>query len=772
MEIADLIKKEMINEKNDIIKNKINSKQHRQLIQKILSEKDYNDEYFSYIINGYNDFTENKFLMKNNKIYFEDFFKQDDVNEHGYLKSFENFNDTVQKSILRNKAKKLEKRILSKKYEHLCDEETHDIFLTMAEFEFTTDELQKFIGRKIGAFHYPVEFNGALLNLIDTKAGWDFDKTMKRLNDKGFIEGKDYTIDYNKDEKLVLGVNSFEAMSVIGSKMWCISREKAMFRHYKKERCTDYKLIFDFNKSPSDDFSFIASLNSPDNQIRSIYTKGDEEFKPIQNQYDENYETVKNIMIEAYKDSDISMTNLVKKIIEEPYLESSYLSEKGYFDINDTEDLNIFFENTSCVNGVITKEDFINNKELFGLEETPEEDINHFDLLKDEGFLKQLSWSLKERNVSEKIFKHKSMTDKDWDSLINNDKLISSISKNFEAISEVLLFDKNYSNIIKLLKTEKVQEHITEKKNYQISGVNETLFYKLISNKGFCDYCVEHKDDTLEKIINKNDTDEILLTVLFNAKRTDELERLKGLIHSDSNKVFEMSDFGRQKEYYSELLIQGLAGKEKAFVEHFDFNGYEEEIIKKSFFTQLNTPNRNFMFTDEELIRRQNVKMEVNRKLIDIVAKKEPSPVEKLMGVDNQFFFYYGEGSVTKLIENASVYDLSDKTKDTSAKFYLVIDIAKKLIEHGKMKKIDIYDHLQFNFIKDGSEHMVEDFKEYMKIIRENSDLFSCKTLDHKIDELNAPDTVKRIVKESLIEENKNSLQEINKKTNKKTFKR
>ena len=128
-----------------ILKERVQTKQYRVIFSNIINKEpeENREESLDYILKGYDNYIINKNLMKNNDIILENYFK----NDH-QLSDFEFFNDQVQKTIIDNKAKKLKKRIISNKYLHLCNNDTHKLFHEMAQMEFTKQELQDYVGKK------------------------------------------------------------------------------------------------------------------------------------------------------------------------------------------------------------------------------------------------------------------------------------------------------------------------------------------------------------------------------------------------------------------------------------------------------------------------------------------------------------------------------------------------------------------------------------------------------------------------------------------------
>ena len=241
----------------------------------------------------------------------------------------------------------------------------------MADIDFSKQELQLFIGQKISAFTNPLEFNGALMNLIEIKKGWSPEKMINRMDDLELVEGVDYTIDHNKNNQLLINMKTFKATNAIGSKMWCISREEPMFARYKRNTLIDYKFYFDFNMCASDDMSMIAILSTMENKISEIYTKGDKEFLKDKKKRFVNDQSkkealifLKKLMNETYKNDDLSYGHFIKKIGEEDFMDYNPIKNDLFTEKN-SDQLIQLLENSTDWSKRITKEDYENNKDLF-----------------------------------------------------------------------------------------------------------------------------------------------------------------------------------------------------------------------------------------------------------------------------------------------------------------------------------------------------------------------------------------------------------------------
>lgn len=305
------------------LKKEITNKNDRDILLRIIeieSKKEISNEkaeqkekriqgLFEYINKGYNDYKDYKNLAKKENIVFENYFKDKD----SLINNFESFNDNLQKVIIKSKANKLKRRIISNKYNYLCNEETESLFLEMAQMDFTKQELQDFIGKKLSAFHYSEELNGALMNLMEIKEGWSVENWFKRMKKSNLIEGRDYEIKEQKEDSLILNIKTFKASQALGSKMWCITRESYMYDHYREDM-VDYQFHYDFSKPASDDSSMTAVLYDYIGEPTSVYSKADKEISKatVENPY------VLDI-IEKTKELECSNNpwdNILQKLIE------------------------------------------------------------------------------------------------------------------------------------------------------------------------------------------------------------------------------------------------------------------------------------------------------------------------------------------------------------------------------------------------------------------------------------------------------------------------
>ena len=442
MEILEFLDtKDVMTNIEQKIKEDVNSKQHRNLLKKII-KTNFNDSVFvDYILKGYNDFLENKTLMKNNNIIFENYFKDE---RRLLIKSFEAFNDDVQKSILKNNANKLKKRILSKKYEYLCDDESEKLFLEMASMEFTREELQNFVGKKISAFHHPIEFNGALMNLIDIKSCWEPHKIISKLN-AHCEKDKDYSISYQKDNKMVIDIHSFEASKLIGSKMWCITREKAMYKHYKEDQHIDYKFLLDFNKDASDDLSMIAFLTSLDGTIESFYSKDDTELS-------DNFELKKGyeVTLDSLYKNKYTFTDMISRLQKNTEYEDNLILNKK-FNPMDEDHIWVLLQNVNDLKKVVSKSEMEKRPDLFDVSEMKQDD---FCILRDVNLKEYLERECEYTNELTKFLEKKNYDNATIQMFFEKPELKKLFVDSWEGYSNYLLNARKYDEFLEFLQDE------------------------------------------------------------------------------------------------------------------------------------------------------------------------------------------------------------------------------------------------------------------------------------------------------------------------------
>ena len=607
MEIKDFLNDK---ENENLLKSKINSKHHRNIISNILNENKNNEGLLKYLINSYSDYQANKNLMKNNKILLEDFFSVSFIDNSDFeltnLRRFELFNDSVQKAIINNKAHKLEKRIISNKYGYLCDLNTKKLFLEMAQMDFTKQELQDFVGKKIGAFRHSEELNGALMNLIEIKGGWKPDIFIQKLKKAGCVENIDFEIRHNEDKKLMIDINTFKASEAIGSKMWCISRENRMFEYYKEKKYTEYSFYYNFNTNPSYDLSMLAILKNVDERVSSLYTKGDEEIY-IDKEYENINNEIKNLL--KTKKRLHSVTDKLSKIYKyNKKYNISCFNEENKYSLSNTFGLNDLFSLSSdSWFQTITKEEMLNNPNVYDIEGELKDhrlvDVVDLKSIFSNKFKKPhfqiknfLEYNSVEPEKAQEILFHKDVK-KDFiknqipsyvSYLENNYRfdLIAGLLEDKDVINSAItkfkvdLSFNNKKNILEvLIQNENIYKHF-EKEN-KLNVINDFMLNLKNEIKTHNDLIPE-KDWLGETLEYTNEEDHFIL-FLSQCKNKKNYENLLKIEPKIKDFYFDIYKIDKPEQYEKEELFRSIFQLDSEVYNHFNFKNNEDIVITSLF---------------------------------------------------------------------------------------------------------------------------------------------------------------------------------------------
>lgn len=597
----DLVKEEKDFEKtlNKMLKNQISSKNHRSIMHKVImsnnSIKKNDMDFIDYVFKGYNDYNNNKFLMKNENILFENFFKDlknKNINKDykEIISSFESFNDDVQKSIIKNKANKLKKRIVSKKYEHLCNDNTEKLFLEMAHLDFTKDELQKFVGKKLSAFHDPEELNGALLNLIEIKERWNKEKLIEKLK-HNCTEGVDYTISYDKDDLLIVDAHTFKATSTIGSKMWCITREKPMFNYYKEQgHHIDYKFCFDYKKDPSDDLSMVALLTTLDGNIDEFYAKDDS----LLNENVELKSFYKNILNEHYKE-EYSFASRIRKLSNNTHIEDNQLKGQKFNPNNESHIIELAMSSKSFFEE-ISIEYMKSNQDVFDLNDF---EGDYFRIIDNDYIKETLASDLKYGGDIKDNFEKRDFPEYELKKLLDIPQIKKQAVKNATGFSSYLISSGKYGLAIDFMLDEDFFNKLIEKSSYNYLEFNNP-FKDISNNDNYFNYLKENnrikdivsfsdklKTKLNEYNVNNNQEDkkpqERLLfesymdTLLDHTYKKENLEKAYQLIPDLKNHVCSFANHN----YMKGAMFERMNYKDLELFKHYDFSNNTSEILEK-----------------------------------------------------------------------------------------------------------------------------------------------------------------------------------------------
>lgn len=534
------------------LKEKVKNKSHRGILEKVILEDIKNKEHYDYVMNGYQDFITYKHLMKNDDIAIEHYFQ--DENKKATL-SFENFNDNVQKTIIKNKANKLKRRIISNKYRHLCNDNTDKLFSEIAQLDFNNEEIQNFIGKKIAAFHTAIELNAALENLIELKSNWSPEGLEEKIEKFNLIEGKDYEIESNKYNQICLHLKTFKATNSLGSRMWCITREKRMFDMYKTNDINDYKILFDFNKNPADDFSMVAMLTNIQGEINDVYTKSDVALNTT------DMLEYKNYIKENLK--PVSIVDSLRRAQNESdnYIQYKLFSQK--IDLNDVDMLDKIIDNLPNLDFTITQSEVDDNSDLFA-EQTLDKPFNFlenkegFDLLKDRFSTGRNLYfylnTIKNSDFKDKILKNEDILD------------LLATEDTYPIVIKDSIKHNSFSHISKIISREGFSgfndfhsKRMTFNNKESVSALKETDTFDLALNR----LRESNIDVFLQEMLVSSQKEEEIRVIEDNIPESKDLKRnTRTFFHSPTNEItkfFMKDDFFNK--YYDEHSYNDLSSR-------------------------------------------------------------------------------------------------------------------------------------------------------------------------------------------------------------------
>lgn len=181
----------------------------------------------------------------------------------------EEMDDMIEEVILIQKTKKIIQKSFSEKYRFLVNNKTFELMKQIVLLNVSSRELNKTLLNKIAKYSSTKNLNNDLNEYINKKIGWNLDNIIKDAKEKKC------KIVYNKNNKIILKINTYENSVFFGSKQWCISYSKIMFNNYKKSGNSDIFFIFDFNKDFKDKKSMIGLTINKRNIISNCHWKDD-----------------------------------------------------------------------------------------------------------------------------------------------------------------------------------------------------------------------------------------------------------------------------------------------------------------------------------------------------------------------------------------------------------------------------------------------------------------------------------------------------------------
>lgn len=218
------------------------------------------------VLEAFDNYDKNKLLYKNHKIYFQDFFKKSF--EHN---NFEKFRDKMYEADLIQRQKRILRRLKSNR--DLVNEKTKEIALELAEEGLDYEFIGDVIGNKIASVFDSISLNQILQDQLDNVRGhWNI------KNVKNKVSKYNTEIVSEKDNKLVVKVKDFNSSANLGTKNWCLVRNKSDFEEYTngQDGYQELYFVYDFNKSSEDNSSLIAVLTKPNGSVSEVYNRKDD----------------------------------------------------------------------------------------------------------------------------------------------------------------------------------------------------------------------------------------------------------------------------------------------------------------------------------------------------------------------------------------------------------------------------------------------------------------------------------------------------------------
>lgn len=185
-------------------------------------------------------------------------------------KSFEAIDDAINALVQKHKIEKFAKSILSGKYMDLLNEKTFPYFETLYNEDFSTKDLQNYIGKKLAAIHTEEDFINMLKKTVSGMNGFDIDTIMDKLSL--------YKIEpiLHEDGILTFEVDNYKKCTQFGPAAWCIVREEHYYTDYTENGEKQY-IAYNFNKDINDIESVIGFTLTTNGSLKAAHFKNDDE---------------------------------------------------------------------------------------------------------------------------------------------------------------------------------------------------------------------------------------------------------------------------------------------------------------------------------------------------------------------------------------------------------------------------------------------------------------------------------------------------------------
>jgi hypothetical protein len=203
---------------------------------------------------------ENHQILKNNNFQFD--------NEL----SIEGLTDEIFKTVQDHKVKQLAFSILSNKYKHLYSDECKPFFENMFNSNFTSNQVQEILGKKIASCKTKEDFFKHVESVHDKIFKFSKEKLLADLS-----KSKDVQVISEQDDVVVLKINNFEDSKILGTSNWCISREYYYFEDYAQNN--NQYFIYDFNNDTPENLSLIGVTLFKNGNLKAAHDKNDYSLK-------------------------------------------------------------------------------------------------------------------------------------------------------------------------------------------------------------------------------------------------------------------------------------------------------------------------------------------------------------------------------------------------------------------------------------------------------------------------------------------------------------
>lgn len=256
--------------------NRLNSiPQNKKLrsIQSAIIDKNVSLDYFLFC---HEKFINNKSLMKQNNVDFtermETIINNGDLTKQDINKMIEGLSDDIEKLKIDSNGHKLMHSIISNKYKFLIDSNTVLLFKECSKQSITKQQLQKSVAPKLAAMREPEEFNDLIINALG------FDQVWNKTFLKEKIQDANAEVLFEDETSIYVDISTFEQSNLLGSKMWCLTRDEIHLEDYLYKDYSRLIFKFDLSKDITDPNSYVAALYK-NNELVEIYDKNDDMFR-------------------------------------------------------------------------------------------------------------------------------------------------------------------------------------------------------------------------------------------------------------------------------------------------------------------------------------------------------------------------------------------------------------------------------------------------------------------------------------------------------------